>query len=213
MDNELLDVYRQELTENPQYTYMVQEAFAIVKALKIPVNDYSGEAPQMPRDIGSLTDSDLGECLNQQTQWASFLETKLSEFQSYLTVLENELEFTAANIHTDYVKDESIATRKITERKELMKTDKRYVSLNREKLKYEIVCNILKANLNAANNNWTNISRQITLKGQDEQRQFRTNSALNFIPAESRPRPPMPQGFKHQSIGTNIPKAKRSTRQ
>ncbi len=212
MDNELLDVYRQELSTDPQYTYIVNEAFNIVKSLKISVNDYVGEAPGMPRDISNLTDADLGEFLNQQTQWASYLETKLSEFQSYHTVLENELEFTTANIHTDYVKDETMNARKITERKELMKTDKRYISLNREKLKYEIVCNILKANLNAANNNWTNISRQITLKGQDEQRQFRTNNALNFVSADSRPRPPMPKGFGHKAIGVNIPEAKRTTR-
>lgn len=210
MENEGLDLYRQELTEQPQYTSIVAEAFDVIKSLRIPVNGYNGEAPDMPDDITNLPDTDLGEYLNKQTQWAGYLSQKLAEFESYYTVVLNELEFTQANIHTDYLKDETINRTKITERKELMKTDKRYVTLNREKLRYEVICNVIKANLNATNNNWVNLSRQITLKGQDQQREFRSNNALNYVPKESTPKAPGIKGFNNSPIGS-VPTGPRPT--
>lgn len=213
MESENLDLYRQELTEEPQYTQIVQSAFSVIEKLKIPINDYVGEAPDMPEDITNIPDYELGEYLNKQTQWAGYLSQKLAEYESYYTVILNELEFTQANIHTDYLKDDNISRTKITERKELMKTDKRYVALNREKLRYEIICNIIKANLNATNNNWVNLSRQITLKGQDQQREFRTSNALNYIPREAMPKTPGIKGFNHTNIGgvsTTKPSPRRS---
>lgn len=211
MESEELDLYQEELTEEPKYTQIIEAAFEVIKKLGISINGYDGETPKMPKDIGSLPDNELGEFLNQQTQWAGYLGSKLSEFESYLTVLQNELEFAAAAIHSGYLRDDVISRTKITERKELMKTDKRYVALNREKLRYEIICNIIKANLNATNNNWVNLSRQITLKGQDQQREFRSHNAINYIPSEMSPKGPNVRGFNHTNIGSppNKPTPKR----
>lgn len=211
-----LDMYRQELTEQPQYTTIVDSAFEVIKRLKIPIDGYAGEAPDMPVDITNIPDSELGEYLNKQTQWAGYLSQKLAEYESYLTVLMNELEFTQASIHTDYIKDPEIKATKITERKELMKTDKRYVTLNREKLRYEIICNIIKANVNATNNNWVNLSRQITLKGQDQYREHRAFNAngINNTPKEASPQGPRVKAFTNSPIGipNNANIARRSKR-
>jgi hypothetical protein len=155
--NEEFDQFRQEITEEPQYANLIKEAFDIIEKLKIPINGYPGEAPDMPRDITNISDMELGDYLNKQTQWAGYLCQKLAEFESYYTVMSNELEFVQAYIHTDFLKDPESKSIKVTERKELMKTDKRFVNLNREKLRYEIICNIIKANLNTANNNMISI--------------------------------------------------------
>jgi len=212
MDSENLELYRQELTEEPQYTKILDSAFEIIKKLRIPVNGYDGEAPPMPDDITNISDAELGEHLNKQTQWAGYVAQKLAEFESYYTVILNELEFTQANIHTDYLRDPDIKGTKITERKEFLKTDKRFVSLNREKLRYEVICNILKANLNASNNNWVNLSRQITLKGQDQQREFRSHNALSYVPKGNLPQSPGPKAFTNVEHGTlpNTPTPRRS---
>lgn len=177
-----LEDYRQEISENPQYTAIIEEAFSLIKGMNISVNGYtSTEAPDMPHDITNLMDQDLGELLNRHVQWAGYIEQKLAEYSSYFTVVENELEFVTAVLHNEYLQHDNAKAIKVTERKELVKTDKRYIIVNREKLKYEVVCNILKANLNATNNICFNISRQISLKGQDEQRQYRNNNVNNMV--------------------------------
>jgi len=202
MENiEDLEDFRQELSENPQYADVIEQAFEMIKVLRIPVNGYSGEAPKMPKHITNLTNEELGEHLNTQAQWAGYVGEKLAEFESYRIVLENELEFTQAYLHTEYLKDEQAKKTKITERKELLKTDKRFIPLNKQKLLYEVISGILKAHLNSTNNNWTSLSRQITLKGQDDQRGFRTNNALSYVPESPRPRMPSPRGFENKIPG------------
>lgn len=212
MLEDTINIYRQEIDEKPQYGDVITEAFTIVENLGIAISNRKGEGPGMPDDITSIDDQELGEFLNKQTQWAGFLSQKLAEYESYLNVLQNEFEFVQAYLHSEYLKEDDAKRTKVTERKEIIKTDKRYIHLNRKKLVYEVVCNVIKANLNATNNNWVNLSRQITLKGQDEQRLIRNNNSMNYVPSEAKPSSPsIPQGFAKQTIGKMGPQPPRRT--
>lgn len=181
MTNLLVDFWKKINNERPEYVDIIQEVFAYVAHLSVTVPGHNeGREPKMPDDITMVPDKELGKLIDEQTQWGSYLSSQLAIADGTLNVLRNELEFIEANIRLAYKEDETGRKTTVQQRDDLVKVDARFLAYHRQVTKYDFVCKILKASVEAAHNNVFSISRQITQRGQDFDRQNRSFNIANI---------------------------------
>lgn len=177
----MVDFWKKINNEKPEYVDVIQEVYAYVAHLGVTVPGiYEGKEPKMPDDITMVPDKELGKLLDEQTQWGCYLTSQLAVADGTLNVLTNELEFIEANVRLAYKEDENGRKRTIQERDDCTQVDARRIAYNRQVVKFDFVCKIIKASVEAAHNNVFSISRQITQRGQDFDRQTRAFSVANI---------------------------------
>lgn len=181
MSNLLVDFWKKINNEKPEYVDVINEVYEYVGHLGVAVPGvYDGKEPKMPEDITMVPDKELGKLLDEQTQWGCYLNSQLAIADGTLNVLRNELEFIEANIRLAYKEDENGRKTTVQQRDDYVKVDARFLAYNRHVSKFDFVCKILKASVEAAHNNVFSISRQITQRGQDFDRQNRSFNIANI---------------------------------
>jgi len=176
-----VDFWKKISNEKPEYVDMITEVYAYVTHIGITIPGYpEGKEPQMPEDITMVPDKELGKLLDEQTQWGCYLSSQLAIADGTLTVLKSELEFIEANIRLAYKEDDNGKKTTVQERDDRTKVDARFVNYNRQVVKFDYICKIVKAAVDAVQHNVFSISRQITQRGQDFDRQNRTFNLSNM---------------------------------
>lgn len=173
----LEEAHRLQVT--PDATLAVQQM-----GIPAPTAPY-GYTGEMPPDITSLDDDELGDLLNKVGQWVSFLDYKLSMADSERSSANAALEFTRARVRIA-LKVNASSTRegKLTadDKKDIMNTDPRVLEAWSRDLYCESVYQILKSLRNKAQNSWDTVSRRITQRGQEVERMRREGSVAG-VPA------------------------------
>lgn len=158
-----------------------QLVFDVIKSLGITIGLYKedwtldrlipGNEPEMPNNIGSLSDRDLGDLLFTQSEWAALLSDRLSEFRSQLVIQENNKTKMRATLFT------ASQGSKVSDKKAEIENDPHYVQILDTIALLQAIIVVIEAALESANKRYSQISRQITLRGQDIDREVRNNGA------------------------------------
>ena len=158
-----LDVYQDALTQ-------VQSRGIIAPTL--PSSGYRGE---MPQDLTSLDDDDLGDLLNNLSQYTGYVESELAQAQAKLDSAKAQFDFTYARVRIGV---KSSAEGRITDRDktDLVITDPRVVEAQARVLYSESIYRLTKTIRDQAQRNWETASRRITQRGQEVERMKREHN-------------------------------------
>jgi hypothetical protein len=137
---------------------------------------YNGHIPQ---DLTALDDRWLGYYLGLLSGWMDYVQQQLAEAQGASTVADAKLEFIAARLLMIHKKDGD-KKRPEAERKALVLMDRRYIEAQSEALYYETYFRHVKAIATNAEQNYSAISRRISQRQQDIERQKRTTGINNI---------------------------------
>ena len=133
---------------------------------------------ELPPNLPSLSDTELGDLLGKLSEMQNHLGYQLAKASLKHTIVSNQLEDVAANLRILYKKDEADVKRPEQERKDMTRTDRRYVEANSREIYYDAFHSFVKAAYTATEQNYTAVSRRITQRGQDVQRDSR-GAAVN----------------------------------
>jgi phospholipase/lecithinase/hemolysin len=155
-------------------------------ASTIPVATYQGGATapyhgEIPNDLTTLTDDQLGWYMSMLSNWNAYVQTQLAMADIYLTGAKAKLEVIDAKLKIINKKDKE--GRKLTnpERDDLVRSDRRYIEANAEVNEKEAIWRLTKAIANSAENAFATVSRRITQRGQELERD-RRGTNVNSVP-------------------------------
>jgi hypothetical protein len=154
------------------------------KGLAMPSLSHSGYKGEMPQDITSLDDDELGDLLNNISQYCGYADVAVSEAQSKSDIAKAQYETLYSNIR---LRVKASAEGKMTDkdRSDMVNCTPTVVTAQ-AKMLYEEACYRLIRNIrDNAQRNWETISRRITQRGQEIDRMKRENSVAG-IPASGR---------------------------
>ncbi len=143
---------------------------------------YQGE---LPVDITSLNDNQLGQYLGLLSEWNAYVQYQLAEADANLTHAKAALELTEAKLRILYRNDEEGKKRTTQEKDDHVKNDKRFAEANSLVIYWETYWRFTKAIAWNAENAFSTISRRITQRGQDIERSRReggTTGHTNIAP-------------------------------
>ena len=151
----------------------------------LPGSGYRGE---MPRDLTSLDDDELGELLNNLSQFTGYVESELAQAQSKLDAAKSRLDFIYASIRLGV---KANAEGRLTERDktDLVITNPRVVLAQQDILYTETIYRLTRTVKEQAQRNWETVSRRITQRGQEIERMKRDHNVAGI--------PGIPQGGRH----------------
>lgn len=164
-----LDVYQDALTQ-------VQS-----RGIIAPVPPASGYRGGMPQDLTALDDDELGDLLNNLSQFTGYVESELAQSQAKLDAAKAQFDFTYASVRLEVKK---AAQGRITDRDktDLVITDLRVVEAQAKVLYSESVYRLTRTIREQAQRNWETVSRRITQRGQEIERMKRDHNVAG-IPA------------------------------
>mgnify|MGYP000022243047 FL=1 len=164
----------------------ITQIFDIARSIGIPVGDYDSQSgnfigcsnveapvqePDFPDRISTVGDHELGDLLHEQSEWAGHLEERLAEYTAQLRIYK-ELK--------DRIERKLLLTSeqgKVTSKKAEARTSPEFIEANGKIALFEAIVDLIQAAINKANRRYTNLSRQISLRGQDFDRTQRNNNA------------------------------------
>lgn len=135
----------------------------------------------LPPDLTALTDDELGTLLGRLTEWSTYVGFQLAMSDSNLTAAKKNLEVVEAKLRIQFKYDEENKRRSNPERDDYVHVDKRYVEANGEVLYWETIYRYERAIHINAENAFASVSRRITQRGQDVERERRTGGVGNAM--------------------------------
>lgn len=148
----------------------------------IGVQPYQG---QIPPNLPDLDDNMLGYYMGLLSEWNSYVQWQLAESSIQLAKAKSILEHVEANLRLAYQVDESDKKRSNPERDDYMTADRRYVQARSDVIYWDTLYTTIKAIANSAEQAFSAVSRRITQRGQEIDRNNR-NGGVNHgtnIPA------------------------------
>tara|TARA_Y100000310_G_scaffold24180_1_gene23212 strand:+ start:535 stop:1095 length:561 start_codon:yes stop_codon:yes gene_type:complete len=120
---------------------------------------------QLPPNISSMADRDVGELLTITNQWKNFLRGQLAFYEGCRDEAKKQ-----ARVQLAYLRKQHSDTAKTTEKKwmldDVLERDARVQDITREHLYFSNLVRILNAAYDAAESDFNTVSRTITLRGQ-----------------------------------------------
>jgi hypothetical protein len=147
-----------------------------IMAPSLPASGYRGE---MPQDLTGLDDDDLGDLLNNLSQFTGFVESELAQAQAKLDAAKSQFEFTYARVRIGV---KALAEGRITDRDktDLVITDPRVVEAQAKVLYSESIYRLTRTIREQAQRNWETVSRRITQRGQEVERMKRDHNVAGI---------------------------------
>lgn len=146
-------------------------------------NGFKGD---LPADITSITDNQLGELLNNLSQYLGFVEFKLVEAGTEKSEAESQREFIRARVRMNVRGSGERLTAQ--DKTDAVETDERVLAAERKVLYTTGYWEMLRVVRNNVQKNWETVSRRITQRGQEIDRQVRGHNVGNVpIPMVHRP--------------------------
>ncbi len=139
----------------------------------MPYNGY------VPPDLTQLDDNTLGWYLGMISAWLDYVQQQLAASYRDMTTSTAQLEFVNAHLLMIH-KREGEKKRPEPERKAMVLIDRRYVEAQAEAIYFETYYRCVKAIATAAEQNYAAISRRISQRQQDIERQKRTTGIGNI---------------------------------
>lgn len=136
---------------------------------------YRGE---LPSDLTSLNDDQLGTYMGLLSEWNAYVQFQLAEADSQLTHAKAQLVLVEAKLRLSYQRDSNDKKRSNPERDDYVGSDRRYVEANGNLLYREGIWRYTKAIAFSAEQAFSAVSRRITQRGQEVERD-RRNGGIN----------------------------------
>jgi hypothetical protein len=147
---------------------------------KIPsVDTPAGPQPyqgNVPHNLPELTDDQLGFHLGLLSEWNNYVQQQLAESDVHLQKVKAILEHVEAKLRIAYTRDEEDKKRSNPERDDMMTADRRYIEANSHVIYWETLFTHIKAIANSADQAYSAVSRRITQRGQEIDRNNRSGS-------------------------------------
>lgn len=144
---------------------------------------------QLPAQLADLDDQALYQELEKQTKWGNYVNGELAKAESYLAEAKAKEELAKAKIRLSYRNDGAGGKRTEAEAKVLTECDRYYTNVRMEVLKANARFTYIQAIMKNADDGYGVISRRITQRGQEVDRDRRT-IAVGGIKAPGVSRPP-----------------------
>jgi len=140
----------------------------------------------LPPDLTQLDDQTLGTLLTMLTRWLEYVGTQLTLTDLSRTVSGEQRDFTEATIKLTYKFDDDQKKRTVQERMAKVTTDRRYAKVNRAYIYLNTLYTLTEGVYKAAKQNYAAVSRRVTQRGQEIDRNNRTG-AVGQLPAPGAP--------------------------
>ena len=139
---------------------------------------------EIPTDLTQMSDDALGTLLGKLSEWQNYIYYQLAEARMNWDKAQEQFEFVEAKLMMVYKYDDGQPKKKRTEpeRKACKITDRRYVEQRFAVNYYESLYRFIDAIAKGADNNWAAVSRRITQRGQNIERD-RRNSSVTHAPS------------------------------
>lgn len=147
------------------------------------VISYRGE---LPPDLTVLTDAQLGWHLTMLSSWSSYVQVKLAEADLNRTNSADKLDFLEAKLRSKMLEEKPPEGGKPKKRLSnpeadaVVKCDRRYVELKTAFNYHEATYKMIRAAAHSAESNWNTVSRRITQRGQEIERDRRSGGGGNL---------------------------------
>lgn len=137
------------------------------------IQSYRGE---LPSDLTVISDTQLGTYMSLLSSWNHYVQCQLAEANIQLAKTKAIMEHVEAKLRITYQRDEEGKKRSNPERDDYVRSDKRYIEAQSNVIYWEAMYTYIKAIANAAESAFSAVSRRITQRGQEIDRNNRTGS-------------------------------------
>jgi hypothetical protein len=141
-----------------------------------PPESYRGE---MPPNLTSMSDNEIGDLLNKLSSWCGFLDVELAKAASRKRESEDHLYSTKARIRIGFKVDEENRKLAGPDKDDRVACDPRVVEATRQDIFHYTYYMLLKGVRDEAQKNWETVSRRITQRGQEVSRLRRDGNVDN----------------------------------
>ena len=138
---------------------------------------YTGE---LPTNLPSLNDTELGDLLGKLSEWQNHIGYQLAVADMMNTIVSNQLEDVSSHLRIHYTVDAEGKKHTDQQRKDLMRCDRRFSEANTRSVYYDTFYTIIKSVYTAAEQSYAAVSRRITQRGQDVDRDRRGATVANI---------------------------------
>lgn len=146
------------------------------------VMPYRGD---LPKDLTSLNDQELGMYMGLVNEWQGYVQSQLAEARSQLDTAKEKVALIEAKLRISYQYDGDGKKRSNPERDDYVGSDRRYVDAKSQVIYYEAIYQYIRAIAISAENSFSAVSRRITQRGQDIERERRNHGVTgggNLLP-------------------------------
>jgi hypothetical protein len=147
----------------------------------MPAGDYKGE---MPQDLTSLDDEELGDLLNHLSAWCAYVDYELAQASAQRDASNAALETSMARVRLAYKTDEEGRKLTVQEKTDLVLNDPRVNVAQSKALYCETLYTLTRVYRETAQRNWETVSRRITQRGQEVDRMKRQSNVAG-VPASA----------------------------
>jgi hypothetical protein len=135
---------------------------------------------KVPANLQDMTDNDLGFWLGLTTEYLHYVNWCLAEAQMNRNAAEKEMNMVSAKLFLSYKHDENGKKCIEKEREAKMEVDSRFVEAQSRALYFEGYHRFIQAIQKGAEQTYNAISRRITQRGQDLERDRRTGGVQSY---------------------------------
>lgn len=133
--------------------------------------------PVVPDNITDMTDRDLGNLLGQISIFSGYVEEELAKADIELGTAKDQETFVRARVRIELRDERKL---KPDESKDLMETDFRVVSARATTRHLQSIYDYIEAIRKSVQQDWDTVSRRITQRGQDVERDRRGENVGNM---------------------------------
>lgn len=173
-----------EVGQNRLTTAVTDAQNSLLQKGLTPVTAPSGYKGEMPHDLTSLDDDDLGDILNNLSAWCAYVDYELAQASSQRDAANAALETCMARIRLAYKTDEEGRKLTVQEKSDLVLNDPRVNVAQSKALYYETLYTLTRVYRETAQRNWETVSRRITQRGQEVDRMKRQSNVAG-VPASA----------------------------
>jgi hypothetical protein len=142
-----------------------------------PQNGFNGTIPASLTDLG---DDELGDLLQQLSNWCGFIGAEFAKAESELEVAKAQLEFIQSSVRIA-LKAHHDGRMTVQDKTDAMRNDVRVSAAHSKYLFHFTRYNVLKSLKEMAQRSWETVSRRITQRGQDIERMRRVETVANQV--------------------------------
>lgn len=153
------------------------------KGISLPLQPTAGFSGEMPHDITSLDDNDLGDMLSKMSDYCGYVESELAKAEAARNSAQSRLEFIRAKIRLN-VKATAQGRLTNSDKNDIVTVDQDVVLATSQSLYHEAIYDLTKKTANRIQRNWETISRRITQRGQEVER-MRRESNVAGVPSQA----------------------------
>jgi hypothetical protein len=176
-----LDVIRKRLTVHDDAMQSIVK-MGLVPAGP-PISGYKGE---MPRELSSLDDEQLGDLLNDLSAWCDFIDAAHSDAVTVHREAEEILSSTRASVRIKLKADEDGKKLTVQDKNDYVELDPDVVTARSSELYAFTRLTVLRQMREAGQKKWETVSRRITQRGQEVERNKRGENVAGVPMAATR---------------------------